>query len=398
MCGSRTKRRMPRRWLAILAALAVSSAAIPMEAYAEENVIGPSGTGYPRSKWDRLMDNVLEYDEIPDLVHEFNTSISQGWDKIQDAQKDMENYIQDLESHELKIKHLKDDAKDNGDILSLVTHEVQLSVFDTVLLSLKESTSSMTVSTGTVNSIKKGENQIVMAAQSLMINYDSLLKQKVILDHMADMYEEQYRLVADKRALGMATDEEVHQAQVNQLSAASLSADIANYLLQLKPTICTLTGWRADADPEFVPIPEMDQSVLGSMDLDADTKKAIGNNSMLIGQRTSAKGKTNDGIAARLGCIAEGDEKMAIKMQSLYHDVFAKQTAYEAAKDGLKAAAKDREKADRMYQLGYLSRSDYLGMQIAYYQADADCQAASTALRLAAETYRWAVKGLVNPD
>jgi outer membrane protein TolC len=253
---------------------------------------------------------------------------------------------------------------------------------------------SLLMSKSTVNSIKKGENQIVKAAQQLMITYKSLERQKQTLDTMAQMYDEQYQITLNKQAQGMATDLEVLTAQSNQLYAASLSASVASGMLQLKPTLCSLAGWAADADPVIAEIPTVDLSEIDQLNLEADTKKAIGNNTTLISQRTSAKGKTSDGIEARIAMIDEGDQKLTIKMKSLYDDVMAKKTAFEAAQDGYQAALKNREKYKRMQEIGYLNRADFIGTEISYYTEEANYHAADTALRLALETYKWAVKGL----
>ena len=92
--------------------------------------------------------------------------------------------------------------------------------------------------------------------------------------------------------------------------------------------------------------------------------------------------------------INEGDAKLTIKMKELYNDVYSKKAAYEAACDGYESAKKARDGYQRMYQLGMLSKSDYLGTEVSFYQAEASWKAADTAFLLAVETYGWAVKGL----
>ena len=64
------------------------------------------------------------------------------------------------------------------------------------------------------------------------------------------------------------------------------------------------------------------------------------------------------------------------------------------SRDGYQSALKDREKYERMYQLGMLSKVDYLGTEIACYQKKAAWETADTSLLLALETYQWAVMGL----
>ena len=37
--------------------------------------------------WAKLQDNVLEYDEIPDLVHVYNSSISEIWKNLRESKE-----------------------------------------------------------------------------------------------------------------------------------------------------------------------------------------------------------------------------------------------------------------------------------------------------------------------
>jgi len=220
-----------------------------------------------------------------------------------------------------------------------------------------------------------------------------LRKQKDILGHLAELYDAQYQLAVNKQAQGMATEAEVLAAQVNKLSAQSNMNSIDSGLLQMKPSLCTLTGWPADADPEIASIPSVDVSKIDTFNLEADAVKAIGNNTTLMELRRTEAGKTNDGIAARLAAIEEGEQKMVIEMQRLYHDVLAQKAAYESARTGFDSAQKSKDGYERMYQLGLLGKSDYLGTQISYYQKKAAYETADMSLRQAIETYEWAVKG-----
>lgn len=364
--------------------------------------VGPVGDRinsgyYEEETLARLQDNVLEYDEIPDLVHEYNSTVTDVWEELEDARQDLYKNAEALESYQLKMKHRKDQAKDDGEMNQYVNFYMQEAILDVAASSVNSAASSL-ITDVTRGSLQKMENQFTKAAQSLMISYDALTKQKKTAEKLAELYEEQYRLAVDKRTQGMATDVEVLTAQTNQLSAESMIEAIDAGLLNMKPTLCTLTGWPADGDPEIAPIPSADLSRLNEMELEADIKKAIGNNSTLIGQRTSEKGKTYAGIEARLGMIHEGDEKLTIKMKELYNDVFSKKAAYEAACDGYESARRARDGYQRMYQMGMLSKSDYLGTEVSFYQKKASWEAADTALLLAVETYGWAVKGLTEID
>lgn len=370
--------------------------AAPLQSYAVyAPLTGNMEDTYDAQTWAKLQDNVLEYDEIPDLVHVYNSSIEDIWKNLRDAREKLDRNATELESQSLKMKHLKDSAKDRGEIGNLINYTTQEIILQKTATALK---SSELYSKQTVSSIQKAEKQITKAAQSLMISYDSLMKQRNTLEKLQELYGKQYEIAVNKHALGMATDQDVLTAQTNQLLAASSVASLDGGALQLKPNLCTLTGWAADASPELAPIPETDLSLMDQMNLEEDTKKAIGNNTTLISQRTSAKGSTTAGVEARLGMIEEGEQKLTIEMKRLYNDVFAQKEAFEGAKAGYQAAQKTHDKYTRMYQMGLLGESDYIGTEISYYQSKSAYESADTALRLAIETYNWAVQGFATVE
>ncbi|MGN0157962.1 MAG: TolC family protein [Brotaphodocola sp.] len=381
-----------------LAAGILTTSVYPMQALAAGPLADKVGEGYDEETWAKLTDDVLEYDEVPTLVHEFNTSISQVWDTLRDTQEDLKQGVADLESYQFKMEHLTDKAKSEGDYGGIVQYMMQDVVLSRYVIPAMRSASSSILSRGTSASLQKAENQITMAVQSLMITYDSTMKQRDVVEQLQKLYDRQYQLTLNQQNQGLATLQDVVTAQSNQISALSTLQTIDSGLMQMKPILCSLTGWPADADPVIGEVPPVDLSRIDGMNLEEDTRKAIGNNSELISQRTSEAGKTMAGVAARLAVLDEGDQKMTIKMQSLYDDVFAKKSAYEGAKAGFEAAQKQAASYARMYEIGMLSEADYLGTQISYYQKKASYVSADTALRLAIETYGWAVKGLVNAD
>lgn len=399
------KKRIYKSGIAIMAAISI---VVPEVALAAGPVADRAGSGYDEATWARLMDNTLEYDEVPLLVHECNTNIRKIWDDLETAKQKLLDNVQELESQKRKMADLKDQATiDMGEVTledlaggaadDVTNFAIQEGTLDAIAKQMRGGIKNIN-SKSTLASIQRGEDQITQIAQSLLISYDMLRQQKQILEKLDVLYGEQYQLAVNKRSVGMATDAEVLAAQTNQLSAQSSIASIESGLLQLKPTICTLTGWPADGSPEIADIPAVDVSQIDGIDLTADTVKAIGNNTRMMELRRSEAGKTSDGIAARLAKIEEGEQKVTIELKALYDDIFVKKAALEAAQFGYQGAQQSQAGYDRMYSLGMLSKSDYLGAQISYYQKQASCESADTALRLSIETYKWAVRGFLEID
>ena len=384
------------RFTAVLsAAILFSSAAFPAMAAGplEDN----ADNKYDEATEARLKDNLLEYDEIPLLVHEYNVTLLQTRDDLEKTRQDLLNNAEELQGYRRKMKTLKDDAKDEGNAQDLVNYATQEMILEQTAYGI-ESAGKNLVSRATARSLQQGEDTITQAAQSLMISYDTLRRQRDTLSKLQELYEKQYQLTVNKRNLGLATDTEVFKAQTNQLSALGNIQSIDGGLMKMKPSLCTLTGWPGDGEPEIGEVPTVDLSLIAGMNLEEDTRKAIGNNQTLIAQRNSEEGKTYDGTTARLAYIEEGDQKMTIEMKRLYDDVSAKKAAYESAMAGYQSEEKSASGSDRMYQLGMMSEADYLGSRITYYQKKAAYESSDMALRLAIETYGWAVKGFAELD
>jgi len=387
-----------KRYMAILSVALAFGCGLTGTVLAAGPVIDKENTGYDEETWNRLLDDVLEYDEISLLVHECNSTIRETWDDLETAKKNILDTVEEMRSQKRMVENLRDSAKKDGDMEGYATYNMEVQFMEKAIGSVMSSGLAKVNNKSTLASVQRGEDQITQTAQSLVISYDTLRQQKVTMEHLQTLYGEQYQLATNKRALGLATDTEVLAAQANQLSAQSSIAEIESRMLKLKPTILSLTGWAADADPEIAAIPLVDLTLIDNMNLEADTVKAIGNNTTMMELRRTKVGKTNDGVAARLAKIDEGEQKVTIELKALYDDVAAKKAAYESAQTGYQSAQTSQAGNDRRYSQGMLSKSDYLATQVSFYQKEAAYKSADTALRLSIKTYQWAVRGFLSID
>lgn len=353
-----------------------------------------SNTSYDEETWAKLQDNVLEYEEIPLLIHEFNPTLADMRENMEKAIRDLKDNEDELRSHQRKMESLKDQAKGNGsDVEEITGYATSEAVLKRMANSMEALGQQLAGNKNTIQTMQKAEEDLAEAVRKVMIMYDSARRQSQTLNQMIEVYDAQYQLVSNKYAQGMATENEVYAAQVNQLSAKSGLEGLESSLSSMKPVMCYLTGWPADGNPEIGEVPPINLDELGEINLEEDTRKAIGNNATLQEQRHSAEGKTNDGVKARLAMIEEGDEKLTVEMRRLYDDIFIKKTAYEAAQLGLQSAQRSRDYHDRMYREGMISRSECLAMQIASCQKTVAFQSADLELRQAINTYKAAVRG-----
>ena len=388
-----------------LAAVLTAASAVP--AFAGYAPTGPGAEPEPE-KYDaatlsKLQDNVLEYDELALRVREYNPNISEAWRKYGESKEDYQNMLTELESTyddsmdniDAVLKPLKQEEKLMPQLKGTVKQMSSLkSGYHSLVQGIRDTVTNWDTSKRNTSQIRQYEKQVISGAQSAMIGYNTIVDNKATLETMVDLYQKQCDMYQRMAALGLANQTDVVSAQTSLIGAKSQLASLQSQQDSVYRTLCLLLGYDTDSGVEIRNLPDFDMSRLDGMNLEADTKKAIGNNYTLIGQRTSAKGETNAQIAARLNTIEEGEQKLTIEMQRLYQDVLDKKAAYEAAMTGYEAAEKSNGAAQRQYQNGLLSEMQYVGTQISYNQKKAAKESAELDLWTAMNAYDWGIEGL----
>lgn len=388
-----------------LAAVLTAASAVP--AFAGYAPTGPGAEPEPE-KYDaatlsKLQDNVLEYDELALRVREYNPNISEAWRKYGESKEDYQNMLTELESTyddsmdniDAVLKSLKQAEKLMPQLKGTVKQMSSLkSGYHSLVQGIRDTVTNWDTSKRNTSQIRQYEKQVISGAQSAMIGYNTIVDNKATLETMVDLYQKQCDMYQRMAALGLANQTDVVSAQTSLIGAKSQLASLQSQQDSVYRTLCLLLGYDTDSGVEIRNLSDFDMSRLDGMNLEADTKKAIGNNYTLIGQRTSAKGETNAQIAARLNTIEEGEQKLTIEMQRLYQDVLDKKAAYEAAMTGYEAAEKSNGAAQRQYQNGLLSEMQYVGTQISYNQKKAAKESAELDLWTAMNAYDWGIEGL----
>ena len=376
--------------------LAVTS--VPAFAYSPTGPgASPEAGRYSEEELARLQDNILEYSEIQNRVREYNPTISQAWKTYEDTRQDYANMVTELESQYQVVKNLADSYESAGEMMGnqvLISTAKQLKKGYQSTMESMEDTVSQWNDNKSTGSIRSYERQMTAGAQQAMIGYDTIRQNIATLETMVQLYDRQYQMYTRQKELGLATDKDVLSSYTSFLSAQSQLASLNNQADSVRRSLCQLLGYDPETNPEIRSLPAFDMTRLEGMNLEEDTKKAIGNNYTLISQRTSAAGKTNAKRENRNKILDEGDQKLTIEMQRLYQDVMDKKAAYDAAATGYQAAEASWGAAQRQYQNGLISEIQYIGLQLAYYQKKAAFESANLSLWQAMENYDWGITGL----
>ena len=385
-----------------ITAVLVLSAASPAMAYVtaprtpeEQGKSLAELNGFTEQRWQQLMDDRLEYEEIGDLVHTFNPAIVSAWSNLTDNTRLMDTIVDNLHAGQRDMERLKSNAKTDGDFEGYANYYMQEMILKSVAKSMHDSAERMKRPVTAQNRpLRAAERQVTAGVQQLMIACGSLAEQRAIVAESAAMYE---KLLADanaRLAVGMATAADVQSAQTSYLQAQSQLSAIDASAWQLKKNLILLCGWSADADPEIGPVPEPDPARIEGMDPDADLVKAIAHSQDIINFRHEDHSLSTYSKNVRHETEETMNQNLLVNLRTQYQKVLSAREAWDAARSGLQAAEITKNAADLQYQLGMLSTAQYLGALTQYQSAKTAMLTASSTFFQALETYDWMLNGV----
>ena len=379
---------------------------IPITSYAEikaakepsdMNKTAAELNGCTEEEWARLMDNKLEYGEIGKLVHYFNPSLSDGWNQIDDNLRESKSNLYVLGDAKKKTKkYFEDILKIYPDPAIQEAYAAALLGFDMLIKQYRTMENKLQKNSMYTAPLLTAENSVTYLVQILMVNYDMVVANNKMLEHLVTLYEESYEANKEQSATGMATELDVLKAQSDLVSAKANLSKLKVTEQQLYNQIITMCGWKAGDRVEIGAIPFPDESRISSMNPDTDAETAANSNSTIKQLHSGKHSKTSEGLNRYFDKEAELKGYVRANMTTLYANVLAAQTGYEAAKAGFDAAKLNKAAVDTQFKQGQISKAQYLGASIEYVQKEAALRSAVDSYEQAVLTYEAALRGTVD--
>ena len=360
----------------------------------------PTGTAWAGSpefarsaeEWAKLRDNVMEYDELAGLIHEYNVTVQNNQrdynekknktsDEIAQDYRDAADAVRSSMSGDDSPQAIMQDSMAEAQALSL-EQQADDNVEDSEIFKM---------------TYDQTEATLVSNAQTNMISYHQKARDLDLKKKNRELLAATYDSVVLKMNHGMATQMDVLTAQENLQNADAAILTAESDLENTRQKLCVMLGWRYDASPEIREIPAVDLNRIQSMDPAADKARALENNYTLrINKKKLANSSNNSKKESLQMTIDDNIQRIGSSVDSAYKNVIQSQTAYQQAAVSLEVASKKMEAAERKMQIGTLSRLDYLNQQYAYLQAQVAMEDASMALFQAVESYDWNIDGLAS--
>ncbi|WP_455437903.1 TolC family protein [Hungatella hathewayi] len=360
----------------------------------------PTGTAWAGSpefarsaeEWAKLRDNVMEYDELAGLIHEYNVTVQNNQrDFNEKKNKTSDEIAQDYRDAADAIRSSMSGEDDAGSILSDAMSEAQALTLE------QQADDSVEDSEIFKMTYDQTEKTLVSNAQANMISYHQKVLDLELKQINRELLAATYDSVALKMNNGMATQMDLLTARENLQNADAAILTAQSDLENTRQKLCVMLGWRYDASPEIMGIPSADLNRITAMDPSADKEKALENNYTLrINRKKLANSSSNSKKESLQMTIDDNIQRIGASVDSAYKNVIQAQTAYQQASVALDAASKNMEAAERKMTIGTISRLDYLSQQYAYLQAQTAMKNADMDLFQAMESYDWNVNGLAS--
>lgn len=378
---------------AALAGILACSGPGSMTAWAEEELY--QAVDGNQIAEERLRDQTVEYEELGNLIHANNVTVQNAASGVENSRKTYTEDLEYLRSEKASARWNKDEAKDEGDMVSYAEYASYEAVYKSSIKSYNKMLDRLDQNSTNKSRVML-EKQLTNAAQSLMMSYQSMTLQKEYLATMEELLRTQYDNAQTRQQAGLSTDQEVMTARSSWESARASLKSMESGEAAIYQNLCILLGVGEEGEVTIQKIPSVDVQKMDEMNLEEDTKKAITNNYDIISERSQSSGRSTAGVNKKTRTVEEMEEKLTVKMNQLYEDVQQAKTAYDAAEAGNYAADITWNSAQKKHEMGMLSNDGYLQEQIQYLQKKNNFESAELNLFQALETYWWAVNGIAD--
>ena len=383
------------RKLAVVTLAAGVITAMPFQAFAQQS----PEFAYSAEKWATLRDNKLEFDEISDLVHEYNPTVVQNEISYKDyLTKNRDDVAQDYYDKANEIYSNisypdSDDANYGSGVAAALRNEQQAK-------SLMEQGDENTDDQATMRiQYDQAEARLAKQAEGLMITYwiqyYNLDGQKARVEQAKLSFQsEQNRLAA-----GMSTQAKVLSAKESVASAEAALVTAESNLASTKESLCLMLGWGYGADVEIAELADPDQSKIAAIDVSADIQTALENS---YAYRLTKKQLTNartDSVKEKLSETEKNQrETISNSVKSAYDSLLLAQSDYEQAQSALALQEVSMKSADAKLAAGTITKNTYESQKASYTTAQVTARTQKLSLLQAMNDYDWAVNGLASAE
>ena len=380
------------RCILVLALTAVMGGLSPMAALGASPEFART-----EQEWARLQDNVIEYDEIPDLIHEYNATVQNNQYDYQKFREDYGDTNSDVaDAYNDLAQDFYDDMSGETDAGSMMS-DLQLDIQARNML--KQADNTLEDSKIYLLTYEMAEDNLAATAQSNMISYHK--KQLELEQKQTDLElaREKYSLEQVKQAAGTVTAVDVLTAKESLQSSENNIKELESGIENLKEELYISLGWKHNDSPDIKELPQMDVSRIDGMDPDRDLETALENNYTLkINKRKLENARSKTTRESLETKIRNNEKQIGASLSSAYKNVLSARLSYEQAVAEAQLEETNTNIAAGKLQAGMMTSLEYKEQEYKMESSRLNAEMAAVSLFQSMETYDWSVKGLASAE
>ena len=255
---------------------------------AAQTVLASPEFAYPPEKWASLRDDVLEYEELADLIHEYNAEVINSRLEYDDYRGKSNDDFRNTYSE------MADRLEDSSDRMmdGINEDEPGYGAAEASAMSIRlqaeqaRDQADMENEDGRVKKLEydRQEALLIQKAQGLMIEYWKKEKERPALEGALQQAEAEVQAARRKAALGMLSQPELLEAEAAVCTAQAAEASGKTKQEELRRQLIVMTGWQYDDLPRLGEIPIPEEALLEE-DPESDRTQALITNFSLAADR-----------------------------------------------------------------------------------------------------------------
>lgn len=343
---------------------------------------------YSQDKWASLKDNVMEYGELADLIHEYNPTVRSNRESYNDMKgKNLNDVYQEVMDD---VDRIWAGADTDNDV-SLARTNMSASLLQQQADNLYEDPEMEKIK------YDQTEASLVSQAQQLMATYEQSRYTMENLNSTRDLLQEQYNAAAARQAAQVATQMDVLNAlkKVQDQDASILSA--RKSADNVHRSLCLMLGWQADSQPEIRDLPEPDMDRISGMNPETDLTAALANNYDIRYYEKKIGNLTSDPlIEAAKATIQDTRNTVTNALKTNYDKILTTRDTLGTDQAQLRLAEVNLNTAAAKLAAGSSTKLEHMAAENQFLTAKNAVEAAKLQLQMAIESYDWVVKGLTS--
>lgn len=344
--------------------------------------------GRSAEEWARLRDNVLEYEELEDLIHEYNTTVLNNEQVYRQSMSGV-SFQQYADQYLWAAMDLYEMSSNASTDVESITYEMQAQQAENNAAIDEQDWQTVLYQN------ELTEKKLVMDAQNTMNSYYQYQQKLVSAQKQRELLEAQANSARVRFDLGMATRADVLTAQQTLQNVDAQILALQGQIESARQKLIVMTGWKQDAVPEIQALPEVDFERIAAMNPAVDLQTALENDITLKLDTYRADKVYNAENRRIYEQTMENDrEQIGVALNSAYQTVQQARAAYDEAVLNLGISTENLATATTQYGLGSISRLEYQQTECSHVEAQTSLEVAQMALLQAVTAYDWVVRGV----